>query len=331
MKHDAFDEALRRRAQRERLEPPAQADERMARAIREGRARAAAPHSGVKDMTETLNWPDERQRTPPKPRLRAVRLVPLLTGAAACLAAVALWAVRTPVDRVLQTTSDAGPAAQTTGFETVLPLSDGENGTSALAPQGEAHAASERGVWRAETRFFNDTQDIWLVSWAVDTAADMLESPDELIWLEPGASCTDYAAWPVEGEQETPTWQYTAYRVDADVLHWMDGDWLRPGEEGYAAQQALITDAYENGALVLAPGNWENGMAGPMALVLPDALGNISSLETYLAAGLIVQESGGSGQMRVETETGAASTPPAAQRSLQTPTAAAHMPGVAHP
>ena len=83
------------------------------------------------------------------------------------------------------------------------------------------------------------------------------------------------------------------YRVDADVLHWMDGDWLRPGEEGYAAQQALITDAYENGALVLAPGNWENGMAGPMALVLPDALGNISSLETYLAAGLIVQESGG--------------------------------------
>lgn len=77
----------------------------------------------------------------------------------------------------------------------------------------------------------------------------------------------------------------------------MDGDWLRPGEDGYAAQQALITDAYENDALVLAPGNWENGMAGPMALVLPDALGNVSALETYLAAGLIVQESGGAGQM----------------------------------
>ena len=331
MKHDAFDEALRRRAQRERLEPPAQADDRVARAIREGRARAAAPHAGTKEAAAPLIWPGEGSQAPNRPRRRAARLAPLLTGAAVCLAAVALWGARAPVDRVLETTSDAGPAAQTTGFETVLPLSDGENGTSALAPQGEAHAASERGVWRAETRFFNDTQDIWLVSWAVDTAADMLESPDELIWLEPGASCTDYAAWPVEGEQETPTWQYTAYRVDADVLHWMDGDWLRPGEEGYAAQQALITDAYENGALVLAPGNWENGMAGPMALVLPDALGNISSLETYLAAGLIVQESGGSGQMRVEMETGAASTPPAAQRSLQTPTAAAHMPGVAHP
>ena len=46
MKHDAFDEALRRRAQRERLEPPVQADDRVARAIREGRARAAAPMPG---------------------------------------------------------------------------------------------------------------------------------------------------------------------------------------------------------------------------------------------------------------------------------------------
>lgn len=48
MKHDAFDEALRRRAQRERLEPPALADERVARAIREGCARAAAPHAGTR-------------------------------------------------------------------------------------------------------------------------------------------------------------------------------------------------------------------------------------------------------------------------------------------
>ena len=172
-----------------------------------------------------------------------------------------------------------------------------EQTASALAPQAEAAALPERGVWRAEARFFNDTQDIWLVSWSVDTASEMLEPPDELIWLEPGASCVDQAAWPVEGEPEQPVWRYTAYRVTADVLHWMDGDWLRPGEDGYAAQQALITDAYENGALVLAPGNWENGMAGPMALVLPDALGNVSALETYLAAGLIVQESGGAGQM----------------------------------
>lgn len=204
---------------------------------------------------------------------------------------------RTPVDRVHDSASDTGLSTHNAAFETVLPLADGTDGASALAPQAEAAALPERGVWRAEARFFNDTQDIWLVSWSVDTASEMLEPPDELIWLEPGASCVDQAAWPVEGEQEQPVWRYTAYRVTADVLHWMDGDWLRPGEDGYAAQQALITDAYENGALVLAPGNWENGMAGPMALVLPDALGNVSALETYLAAGLIVQESGGAGQM----------------------------------
>ena len=117
--------------------------------------------------------------------------------------------------------------------------------------------------------------------------------------LEPGASCTDRAAWPAEGE-EAPAWRYTAYRVAAGVLHWMDGDWLRPGEDGYAAQQELITDAYENGALVLAPGDWENGMAGEMALVLPDAMGNVSALETYLTAGLLVEESGGEARMGAE-------------------------------
>lgn len=298
MKHDAFDEALRRRAQREKSALSTQAEERVARAIREGQARAAshARAQGERDKAAFV-WPGEEWQAPHKPRRRITRLIPLITGAAACLTAMVLWAARTPVDRVHESATDTGLSTHNAAFETVLPLADGTDGASALAPQAGAAALPERGVWRAEARFFNDTQDIWLVSWSVDTASEMLEPPDELIWLEPGASCVDQAAWPVEGEQEQPVWRYTAYRVTADVLHWMDGDWLRPGEDGYAAQQALITDAYENGALVLAPGNWENGMAGPMALVLPDALGNVSALETYLAAGLIVQESGGAGQM----------------------------------
>ena len=94
----------------------------MARAIREGRARAAAPHAGTKEAAAPLTWPDEGRQAPPRTRRRAARLVPLLTGAAACLAAVALWAVRTPVDRVRETPSGADPAAQGTAFETVLPL-----------------------------------------------------------------------------------------------------------------------------------------------------------------------------------------------------------------
>lgn len=42
MKHDAFDEALRRRAQREKSALSTRAEERVARAIREGQARAAS-------------------------------------------------------------------------------------------------------------------------------------------------------------------------------------------------------------------------------------------------------------------------------------------------
>ncbi len=262
MKHDPFDEALRSRAQAERFDTSPEADARLERAIRRG------------------------LRARPRP----TRLAPLMAGAAACLAAAALWLTQPPADRVSGNAPTAAPAR----FETVLPLASG-----AQEVRSEAHATVENGVWRAEASFSNGSQEIYLVSWSVDTDETLLEAPDALIWLEPGASCTDRAAWPAEGE-EAPAWRYTAYRVAAGVLHWMDGDWLRPGEDGYAAQQALITDAYENGALVLAPGDWENGMAGEMALVLPDAMGNVSALETYLTAGLLVEESGGEARMGAE-------------------------------
>ena len=41
-------------------------------------------------------------------------------------------------------------------------------------------------------------------------------------------------------------------------------------------------------------------MAGEMALVLPDAMGNVYALETYLTAGLLVEESGGEARMGAE-------------------------------
>ena len=218
MKHDAFDEALRRRAQREKSALSTRAEERVARAIREGQARAAshARAQGERD-TAAFVWPGEERQAPHKPRRRITRLIPLITGAAACLTAAALWAARTPVDRVHDSASDTGLSTHNAAFETVLPLADGTDGASALAPQAEAAALPERGVWRAEARFFNDTQDIWLVSWSVDTASEMLEPPDELIWLEPGASCVDQAAWPVEGEQEQPVGRYTAFLPSCTV------------------------------------------------------------------------------------------------------------------
>ena len=63
MKHDAFDEALRRRAQREKSALSTQAEERVARAIREGQARAAshARAQGERD-TAAFVWPGEERQ-----------------------------------------------------------------------------------------------------------------------------------------------------------------------------------------------------------------------------------------------------------------------------
>lgn len=109
MKHDAFDEALRRRAQREKSALSTQAEERVARAIREGQARAAshARTQGERD-TAAFVWPGEERQAPHKPRRPITRLIPLITGAAACLTAAALWAARTPVDRVHESASGTG-------------------------------------------------------------------------------------------------------------------------------------------------------------------------------------------------------------------------------
>ena len=281
MKNAEFDRELRRRAQEETFDTSPAADDQVARAIREGRC-------SMKKQGHAR-------------RNSGMRFVPAVVVTAVCLGVVVLWNARPPIDR-LQNDPFLEAATAPVTFETILPLASGAAAEprSALAPSGEANAKLEGGAWRVEARFFNDTQDIWLVSWTVDTAGDVLEPPDTLIWLEPGASCYDCAAWTGDAMAQPSAWRYTSYRVTADVLHWMDGEWLRPGETGYAAQQDLIIDAYENGALVLAPGDWENGMAGEMALVLPDAMGNVSALDTYLAAGLIVEESGGTEGIQIK-------------------------------
>ena len=163
MKHDAFDESLRRRAQEELFEISAEADARVARAIRRG------------------------MRVDRKPQ-RATWVAPLTAAVAACAIAAVVWLTQPITDRTVSIEADFSSQV----FETVLPLTNGteeeDEKNSDIAT--DASAAVERGVWRAEARFSNDTQDIYLVSWSVDGAADLLEPPDELIWLEPGASCT---------------------------------------------------------------------------------------------------------------------------------------------
>ena len=112
-------------------------------------------------------------------------------------------------------------------------------------------------------RMHNPSDEIWLMEW---------QTPDdrELIWLEPGAEC--------EWRTDAARAQWKGYRVTSDFLHWMDTD----ADE--AEQQELMADAFTNGAMILAPGEWENGEAGAMNLPLPNGVEG-DAVEIYLKSG----------------------------------------------
>lgn len=148
-----------------------------------------------------------------------------------------------------------------------------------------------------EGRFRNDADEIWLVEWSA-------EEEGGLVWLEPGAECVQRASWEGRNQAEV-AWK--GYRVTSDFLHWMDGAYLTPEDEGYADQQLLIEDAFANGAIVLAPGEWENGEAGPMELVLPaiykEENPEANAVEVYVQSGDLTDESAvcfGKKEMKLE-------------------------------
>lgn len=129
----------------------------------------------------------------------------------------------------------------------------------ALAPVVRLDATLLEGA-RVSGSFANDTEEIWLIEWTGQ--ADETEAQTHLLWLEPGASCEDGMDAP-EGTQ-TLRWSYRGYRVTAKMLHWLDaGD----ADE----RQEMMEAAFEAEALILSPGDWENGEAGEMALPLPDS------------------------------------------------------------
>lgn len=216
----------------------------------------------------------------------------LLAAGAGCMAALVLLLAQPPAEDRHGLSSIVSPAIT----QTVLPLAQQEYQE---APTVTADAQLALDWARIQATLKNDTRDIWLVAWQADMDGLPIEQPDLLIWLEPGAACTDRATWAaLNGVFETPArinWSYTGYRVTADVLHWMDGDWLTPSQEGYERQQALIKDAFENDALILSPGRWENGEAGEMDLVLPDAYlaahPEQTALAYYLEKGMLEQAS----------------------------------------
>ena len=241
MQHQTFDEKMRLRAQNERFTPSARAQQKLEEAMRKGAIGMA------KEERHRQRWP------------RA--------AAFAALAAMMLLMVvmeRPPND---QWDKRAVLSAQEISA-TPLPVT---------VPEGELHMTVENRMLRAEANFSNHTGDIWLIQWNAEpsTSVERISAPTDLIWLETGITFTDTASWKMFSQWEEQSaqseWGYTGHRVDAKVLHWIEGEWLLPGEEGYEEQQMLIEDAFANGALILAPGDWPEGTSGEMQLVLPDS------------------------------------------------------------
>lgn len=164
----------------------------------------------------------------------------------------------------------------------------------AHAPQVRFKGVSISGEGSLYASFQNDTDDTWLVEWSAQRKGDEAQSGG-LIWLEPGAECGEHFVWLDAGDEAEITARYRGLRVQDKVLHWMDGELLHPGEEGYAGQQSLMEDAFAAGALILAPGDWENGQAGAMRLLMPAsweaAHPEKAALDYYLEQGVLIEES----------------------------------------
>lgn len=164
----------------------------------------------------------------------------------------------------------------------MLPLAQSEP-----APQAQVDAVYTQEGFQVVGSFRNQADDIWLMGWSAQTGD---RRTGDLLWLEPGAACVQHTVWQNLPAKVELHWQYQGYRVTADVLHWVDSE----AEE--ADQKTLMEDAFACGALLLLPGDWENGAAGPMQLLLPEsyqqANPNVTPLDYYLAQGLIEAQEG---------------------------------------
>lgn len=258
MKNREWDDALRRRARDEVWKLTPEAEARFQAAEARGRREAARPRAARKRRLPAFAW--------------------LVAAECALALLLILWPAR---DRV------RGPLPAAQDVESMQPVTQGQQ---ALAPRVDLRATLLEGrEARADGSFVNETDEIWLIEWVSQLEGQ--QPRHRLLWLEPGASCEDAMTWGTAREGQTLRWSYRGYRVTADVLHWLDGDPLAPGEEGYDDQQDLMEEAHEAEALILAPGDWPGGQAGEMDLLLPDAYlaahPGESALGYYLDKGMV--------------------------------------------
>ncbi len=246
---ERFDEQMRLRAQREPLTASPQARKKLAAAMQAGR--------------------QTTQRTWHRPIFAA--------GAALAVVILQLVFIQPPLDP----TPQAAILAQPDEMASPVPVTEIEARMELALENRELHATAT---------FANHTGDIWLIRWWAQPECEMqvAHQPTKLIWLETGITFEDCAEWlPMEQTACSVNWGYEAYRVSASVLHWLDGDWLLPGQEGYEEQQDLIEEAFQTGALILCVGDWPDGTSGEMQLVLPDSQKGVDPIPYYVQAGCI--------------------------------------------
>lgn len=254
MNDNRFDEWIRHKAQKEAFTPTAAADTKLAQAMKVGEAYWA---SKSRKTASSIRW---------------------MAAGAAVAAVVLVLLFLTPfsdnrmgIEQQLTAAQPAFTPVPVTLPEVFLDVQQSGNRLDTAAA------------------FSNHTGDLWIIRWhlSLEHAGHPLrERPKETIWLETGITFTDQETffleegdWQNEGKVHC---DYRCYRVTAQMLHWMDGEWLRPGQEGYEEQQSLMEAAFAAGALILYPGEWPEGSSGEMTLLLPDSAPQSSSEEILI-------------------------------------------------
>lgn len=250
MKSDRFDELMRNRARQEKITVRHETDLLFQNAMKRARVEAARQPEPIREKSSRKAW----------------AIVAAECIAAECIAAAVLllWAP------VCDVTRQSAVQRQTSHTVAMKPVTQGVINKS---PSVRFDMVYLQNTVTLEGRFENLVDDD---TWLVQCEA-MLDQPEQMkpleyvIMLEPGAECVHQMVWEnIDTQQAKVSWRYTAYRVTADMLYWLDGEVLSPTDEDYLDQQLLMQDAFETQALILEAGDWSNGMAGPVRMLLPD-------------------------------------------------------------
>ena len=245
MKPDRFDELMRNRARQEKITVRHETDLLFQNAMKRARLEAVRQPEPVRKKSSRKVW---------------------AIVAAECIAA-AILLLLIPVRDVTRQSAIQRQTGQTAAMKPVT------QGVINKGPSVRFDMVYLQNTVTLEGRFENlEDDDTWLVQ-----CEAMLDQPEQMkpleyvIMLEPGAECVHQMVWEnVDTQQAKVNWRYTAYRVTADMLYWLDGEALKPTDEDYQDQQLLMQDAFETQALILEAGDWSNGMAGPVRVLLPD-------------------------------------------------------------